>query len=449
METQRQGGQQSTMQARLFARPGAEFLERRWRRAAQVPASERSPDVAAFVEAYQLLQEAHAMLPIDRNERATLPETPAAQQQVLSALVRMARSDCLSPMTLDTLAASIMPAVAYSSIVVRWAAPEAAQTAAAGDGSGSRCGDTALLADVLSGWLFVGFMLGQNMPILQPADVVEAVRGCCYTAERLSDPSNQAAVQRALAQLAAADGQQQAQVTAEQLQYAVSMAVTRFVPSALGLATRLGSVAGSQPPSSSASASARPYFSEQQRLELLAARERASALMLQLQPSNPQAWLEAGITGDIVTPNARNLERCARALELARQQQRFISLSPAATKTMSYFASLHYNGPVPASSAAAARSALAALDSLPAELERSRRLLPETWVRLLEAASQFASPEAAAVRAILSGSVVAPLPAFQRMADVVERASTVCAGCWKSALDLRACSRCRTTKYCR
>jgi hypothetical protein len=70
---------------RQHGNPGAEFLERRYQQAARVPASERSPDVAAFVEAYQLLQQALAMLPIDHNRRPTLPDTPASRQNVLSA----------------------------------------------------------------------------------------------------------------------------------------------------------------------------------------------------------------------------------------------------------------------------------------------------------------------------------------------------------------------------
>ena len=62
--------------------PGAEFLERRLARATAVPRAQRSPEVAAFVEAMQLLREVAELLPLTEDGRPVLPHTPATRRQV-------------------------------------------------------------------------------------------------------------------------------------------------------------------------------------------------------------------------------------------------------------------------------------------------------------------------------------------------------------------------------
>jgi hypothetical protein len=62
--------------------PGAEFLERRLARATTVPRAERNPEVAAFVEAMQLLREARELLPLNADGSPALPNTPATRRKV-------------------------------------------------------------------------------------------------------------------------------------------------------------------------------------------------------------------------------------------------------------------------------------------------------------------------------------------------------------------------------
>jgi hypothetical protein len=153
-QQQQQAGQKWQHQ-QLLVKPGAEFLERRWRRAAQVPASESSPDVAAFVAAYQLLQKAHALLPVDDKGRPTLADTPVTQPQVLSAVLQLACAEFLSPLDSNTLLASNFPEVAYCGRLKAWAKPP---TGAARRARTS--GDVTLLAEALACWLAAGHAVG-------------------------------------------------------------------------------------------------------------------------------------------------------------------------------------------------------------------------------------------------------------------------------------------------
>jgi hypothetical protein len=66
---------QAAEQMQPESRPGATVLEQRYQ---PVSASERSADVTAFVEAYQPMQQAQVLLPIDPNGEPTLPDTPAS-----------------------------------------------------------------------------------------------------------------------------------------------------------------------------------------------------------------------------------------------------------------------------------------------------------------------------------------------------------------------------------
>jgi hypothetical protein len=70
---------------------GAEFLERRLARATAVPPTERSPEVAAFVEAMQLLRDARELLPLTSDGEAALPSGPATLRQVGFGTPRPAR----------------------------------------------------------------------------------------------------------------------------------------------------------------------------------------------------------------------------------------------------------------------------------------------------------------------------------------------------------------------
>jgi hypothetical protein len=266
---------------------------------------------------------------------------------------------------------------------------------------------------------------------------------CWQPVQQLSEPGTKAAVQRALEQLAAAEGRRGALATAEQIQYACCKALVRFIHPVL-LDYDVASSSGSNQPGMAA-ASGRTV-SQQQRAWMLEVCDRATALMLQLQPTNPNAWELAAHATFTITPGPRGIEMCDRALELAGQQGGLLSRAAAAGLALLCFAIVHANAPMPPSpSVATARMALAMLDGLPAELERNRRLLPALWVAEVEMNIQQAQRFVPAVRAMLAGNPAA----LRQMPEPPLYPSPMCAGCGRTALGLRACSRCHSTKYCR
>jgi hypothetical protein len=95
------------------------------------------------------------------------------------------------------------------------------------------------------------------------------------------------------------------------------------------------------------------------------------------------------------------------------------------------------------------RLALAALDSLPGELERSRRLLPQAWVHELEACLKLARAKARAVQAIMAGTLDELLLSEEQRQEPPVHFLPTCSSCGKVAVGLRACGRCRLAKYCR
>ena len=83
-----------------FPVPGAEFLERRLARATAVPPAERTPEVAAFVEAMRLLREARDLLPLTDGGEAALPDTLETRRKVCeltSAWLRLRHSQPAVP----------------------------------------------------------------------------------------------------------------------------------------------------------------------------------------------------------------------------------------------------------------------------------------------------------------------------------------------------------------
>ena len=87
-----------------------------------------------------------------------------------------------------------------------------------------------------------------------------------------------------------------------------------------------------------------------------------------------------------------------------------------------------------------------------------KRLLPEQWVRLVEATATTARQAMPILQQFLAG----PRPSQQRteaqrradaeyealVQSMPQRAQTRCAGCGNVAQGLRKCSRCRRVGYC-
>lgn len=77
--------------SRQQAPPGSDFLEARVRRAAAVPAAERSPEVAGFLEIMSLLPEIHALLPpLEAEQPPSVP--PGLEEGGAFALLAFAKA---------------------------------------------------------------------------------------------------------------------------------------------------------------------------------------------------------------------------------------------------------------------------------------------------------------------------------------------------------------------
>jgi hypothetical protein len=124
-------------------------------------------------------------------------------------------------------------------------------------------------------------------------------------------------------QLAAAEGQGQAVVTVEQLQYACCKTVVSTVQYAM--ATLSGESAG--------------------RAAMVAIQSRATAHMRRLQPDNPEAWVAAAMVSCV--SEARSFELCGRALELGSQQGSLFPRAMAANQALDTFHELYRSGPPP------------------------------------------------------------------------------------------------------
>lgn len=57
-------------------------------RAAALPASHRSPEAAAMLEAARLAEQIHALLPVGADGGAALPDSPAVRQRALRAMLK-------------------------------------------------------------------------------------------------------------------------------------------------------------------------------------------------------------------------------------------------------------------------------------------------------------------------------------------------------------------------
>ena len=83
--------------------PGAAFLQRRVRRAAALLPAERPPEVSAFLDSLQLLQEVQQALPCTHHGQPELPHSPVAQRRVALASMKAARACYLCPSPPPTL----------------------------------------------------------------------------------------------------------------------------------------------------------------------------------------------------------------------------------------------------------------------------------------------------------------------------------------------------------
>lgn len=187
-----------------MSNPGAEFLQRRLARAQCIPADQRSPEVAAFVESEAALAEARSLLPLDGSGAAALPLVAATKQRLNLAMLLTARAHYLSPREPATQEDTFKHLGAYLQPPGRPYAPlHNFQTR------------EDLLASVLLVEANMPGTLCRDMPFWT---VLETA------ASRVMEPANQGALRRQLQRLAAsphrlAAQQQPAPLTLDQLRY--------------------------------------------------------------------------------------------------------------------------------------------------------------------------------------------------------------------------------------
>jgi hypothetical protein len=115
--------------------PGAAFLQRRVRRAAALPHAERPPEVSAFLDSLQLLQEVQQALPCTHHGRPELPHSPMAQRCVVLAFMKAARACYLCPSPPPTL----IEAATHMNAYVPWLQKHQQQPTGSSSNSSSHC----------------------------------------------------------------------------------------------------------------------------------------------------------------------------------------------------------------------------------------------------------------------------------------------------------------------
>ena len=312
-----------------------------------------------------------------------------------------------------------------------------------GGGSGS-AGGFALLADVLA-----QFAAAYRAPIwdhgkLQAAAALQQMRTCWQLAQRLSDPACRRAVESQLQLLAASAPPQHSGplLTAAQLQYVCALHAAEAPPQML-------------------------YSSSEAGAEARRMHWAAVQMLLQLEPHSPRSLCTASYgywvsmrqpSADVAAAMQGCLDTCQHAYDLAQQQRDHYFTERAAGWWLSAAAGAVAGNLTP--SRGMQLAALAAFEAAQPSLRACKRLLPAAWVDPLESTRRSTQTAVPLVQAKLRGGGAGDveqeaLAAAQAAADVQSRCdraglrASLCAGCGRTALGLRACSRCKQARYCR
>jgi hypothetical protein len=445
--------------------PGAQFLERRLARATAVPPAERSPEVAAFVEAMQLLRKARELLPLTANGKAALPDTmetrlkvctmtwPLRQLPASSCVCRPALPGCpLLSINLCRLPQALLASAKF--FRSEYSCPDhppqlretwrhiAAYTWGARVAVAILGGHDTGTFDLTAVVFLYTHMLGGRLKRVQ------ALQGFGAAAGMLAAPDVQQRVQRQLEELAGGREAQQPVLTALQLQYHCYHAMNC---SSRDLKQPL----------------------EEQLPEFRTAAASSAQALLKLEPNNPKSHAAEADAWGIAAPSSQatkeQVECTLRLFRLAQQQRcDFWAVHAAATAlTLAALEPLAVGRDT-------FGAALAAYEqTAEAGMRRCKRLLPQAWAGQLELEMKLARPflpraaeqllllqqvggsrgnSRATTAAVLQSAVVQRAAGIQQigpvMVDWLDHYSD-CGGCGKRAMGLRRCARCRQAQYCR
>ena len=286
------------------------------------------------------------------------------------------------------------------------------------------------LAEVL--WQYITALPGSDLEGMQRMHTL---------AERLADPARKRQLQRQLEQL------EEGLLTVEQLQYSCCAHAIEF-------AHRVQDCPAGQ------------------LAELSAVAASSARVMRQLEPHNPASshWEAEAI---YITSNERSpkqsVECCLRAARLAQlQRSDYWTIYTTATAIL-----LATNRPLEVGhSALAAALDLFEQTAEPA-LRRCKRLLPESWVlilqqrvalsrsllpgahnqlRLLQQAGNSSSSSSRAAKRAVLATVTSQQPVLREQSAPAAmdrlRGRVSCDGCGRQAVGLRRCARCKQAQYC-
>ena len=419
----------------------------RLQRAQAVPPSERMPEVAAFVEAMQLDEEACELLPLVLGAaggppQPALPPTEATAQRVLLAAAKYAKmcyvsGDMLSPPSTKAMY-HLAPYLnrGCGRYPPSWLCAEAEVAALL------RGGDESLIGACL--WMFVVAIFSMTpLSDWRRVAALEQVLNALEAADR--DVLDRQLCQLQSASSSGGSGGSGSLITSRQLQFTCAQQASSFTAIFLrelgpsfGYGTRAAEVT-------------------------VALSVRSAAMMMLLEPRNPFSHQARGTivqmdpsAGGPIPASAVALQCLVDGAEEAIRQRRFlmaIYASSSAVGKSVIIASLY--GPA-ALSRSAAQSAVEAFEAAEAALSDKaiKRLLPEAWLQVaaaLATSGQAAVPEVRRILASGGRGRHAQQQEVRRtlLAGTNTSMSVLCDGCGAVAQGLRKCSRCRQVGYCR
>ena len=412
----------------------------RLQRAQAVPPAQRTPEVAAFVEAMQLDEEVCELLPLRLapsdadgiNFQSALPADEATAQRVLLAIRHLVRifyicGDIENNLVLCHIwvyqkrGCGPYPPMDQCHTELRALIRRSSGAIAAG---------TFL-------WLFAAIDFNPHLQNLEKATALQQLGDALAAADQESFDQQLRQLQGVTA---TADSN--LLITCRQLQWTCCLQAKRRAMQALEEA---------HGPAEKALALALPL--------------RAAETMIQLEPSNPSS-LRAAAKAVERNPNENPLAHCSAMLgkhlqcyNEAKRQRHFQSAVCASSAAVCLAAKLLTSGGGVALGRSTAKAAVEAFHEAEASFQPIKRLLPEVWVKegtamaagarhVLPSVQQFVGkPATAQQRSTAQRSAAA---ALSTLAEICPPPGMPrCTGCGKRAQGLRKCSRCRRVGYCR
>ena len=418
--------------------PGEEFLLARLRRAQAIPAAQRTPEVAAFVEVMQLDEEACALLPLVQAPGAddggaappqpALPASEATAQRVLLAILRFFRMQYL---TFDLQLPSQKLGIHLCSYLEQGCeAPFLPMERCVAELPAQlrRNGGAQSVGTYL--WLFAANLLHWT-----PSDLEMAI-----ALQRIGDALAAAcpeSLDQQLCQLQGVASTSALPLSSKQLQWTCFRAA--YI-AALDL--------------------------ESQVVQARQIIEHSAARMSQLEPLNPcsltfasQVVIASADTSTNPLGIIANMIRSGlQVFEAAKQQHLYSRALTASSNVVLRSEQFLAAGAGAMLGRSTILAAVEAFQEAEASYQPIKRLLPELWVHKGEAFATTARQAVPRLQQYLAGSGPGQqrTPA-QRLADaeyealrmsLPQRLEACCYGCNTVAQGLRKCSRCRRVGYC-